>query len=124
MSNGMFDLTGKVAIITGGNGGIGLGIATGLAQAGANIVVAARNKEKTDTAVKRIQELGTDALGTITNVQDEGAVVGMVKTTLDRFGRVDILVNNAGIGIRKAPQDYTLEDWNQVIDINLTGTGH
>ncbi len=121
MPNEMFDLSGKVAIVTGGNGGIGLGIARGLAMAGANIVVAARNQQKTGDAVEHLTGLGVNALGISTDVSDEASVAAMVEATIGEFGGVDILVNNAGIGIRKAPQDYTLEEWNQVTDINLTG---
>ena len=121
MADNIFDLTGKVAIVTGGNGGIGLGIAKGLAKAGASIVVAARNHQKTENAVKEVHSLGAKVLGLTTDVHDESSVVSMVRSTLDDFGRIDILVNNAGIGIRKAPQDYTLDEWNQVIDVNLTG---
>ena len=121
MPDEMFDLSGKVAIVTGGNGGIGLGIARGLAMAGADIVVAARNQQKTGDAVEHLTGLGVNALGISTDVSDEASVAAMVKVTLDELGGVDILVNNAGIGIRKAPQDYTLEEWNQVTDINLTG---
>jgi 2-deoxy-D-gluconate 3-dehydrogenase len=116
-----FDLRGKVAIVTGGNGGIGYGIASGLAAAGASIVVAARQPEKTAKAVARLQEQGGKALGVSTEVQNETAVRAMVQATVDAFGGVDILVNNAGINIRKAPQDYTLEEWQEVLDINLTG---
>jgi 2-deoxy-D-gluconate 3-dehydrogenase len=122
MSNGMFDLGGKVAIVTGGNGGIGLGIARGLAEHGANIVVAARNEEKTSAAIEEIEAIGVKAIGLRTDVKDEPSVKGMIASTLGEFGRIDILVNNAGIGIRKDPQDYTLDEWNQIIDINLTGT--
>jgi 2-deoxy-D-gluconate 3-dehydrogenase len=114
-------LTGKVAIVTGGNGGIGYGIARGLAGAGANIVVAARQRDKTSQAVTALQTLGVKALGVSTDVQDEAAVRAMVNATVGTFGRVDILVNNAGINIRKAPQDYTLEEWQQVLNVNLTG---
>lgn len=122
MTSAMFDLRGKTAVVTGGNGGIGLGIAKGLARAGANVVVAARNRQKTDDAVRRIEALGVKAVGTTTNVQREREVKEMVSAALDAFGGIDILVNNAGIGIRKAPQDYTLDDWNLIMDINLTGT--
>ena len=103
-----FDLARKVAIVTGGNGGIGYGIARGLARAGASIVVAARNNDNTTQAVAALQELGVDAIGVTTDVQNEASVQAMVKATVDTFGRVDILVNNAGINVRKAPQDYTL----------------
>ena len=122
MANTSFDLSGKAAVVTGGNGGIGLGIAVGLAEAGADVLVAARNEQKTAAAVKQLQALGVRAIGTTTNVQNEEEVFAMVNLAIDEFGRLDILVNNAGIGIRKAPQDYTLEDWNLIMDINLTGT--
>ena len=122
MANSSFDLSGKSAVVTGGNGGIGLGIAFGLAEAGADVLVAARNEQKTAAAVKQLQGLGVRAMGTTTNVQSEEEVFAMVNMAIDEFGKLDILVNNAGIGIRKAPQDYTLEDWNLIMDINLTGT--
>lgn len=122
MANTSFDLSGQAAVVTGGNGGIGLGIAVGLAEAGADVLVAARNERKTADAVKHLQGLGVRAIGATTNVQNEDEVSDMVKMALNEFGRLDILVNNAGIGIRKAPQDYTLEDWNLIMDINLTGT--
>jgi 2-deoxy-D-gluconate 3-dehydrogenase len=116
-----FALTGKVAIVTGGNGGIGYGLAQGLAQAGADIVVAARQPAKNAQAIANLQALGVRALGISTDVQDETSVQSMVEASVETFGRVDILVNNAGINIRKAPQDYTLEEWQQVLNTNLTG---
>jgi 2-deoxy-D-gluconate 3-dehydrogenase len=118
----MFDLSDKVAIVTGGNGGIGLGIARGLARAGAHIVVAARDQDKTTRAVEELTELGVRALGVTTDVTEEASVASMVDATLDELGRIDILVNNAGIAIRKAPQDYTLDEWNRVVDVNLGGS--
>ena len=119
---GMFDLCGKTAMITGGNGGIGLGIARGLAGAGANVVIAARNQAKTESAVAEIESLGVGAIGVTTDVLDEKSVAAAVASTVDAFGGVDIVVNNAGIGIRKPPQDYTLDEWQQVVRINLDGT--
>jgi 2-deoxy-D-gluconate 3-dehydrogenase len=116
-----FHLSGKVAIVTGGNGGIGYGIARGLAEAGASIVVAARNSDKNRQAVATLRELGGKALSTTTDVQDEASVQAMVNATVHAFGRIDILVNNAGINIRKAPQDYTLAEWQSVLNTNLTG---
>jgi 2-deoxy-D-gluconate 3-dehydrogenase len=118
----MFELTGKVAFVTGGNGGIGLGMAKGLARAGAGIVVAARNRRKTDDAVELIQGLGDEALGLDIDVADEASVGAAVEKAIDRFGRIDILVNNAGVNIRKPPQEYTSEQWDEIIDINLKGT--
>src|SRR5438105_3594741 len=116
-----FDLTGKVAIVTGGNGGIGYGLAQGLAQAGADIVVAARQPAKNAQAIASLHALGVRALSAPTDVQDETSVQAMVEASIETFGRVDILVNNAGINVRKAPQDYTLEEWQQVLNTNLTG---
>jgi 2-dehydro-3-deoxy-D-gluconate 5-dehydrogenase len=116
-----FDLAGNVAIVTGGNSGIGLGIAKGLARAGAKIVVAARHQGKNAQAITALQKMGVEALSVATDVQHEAAVQRMVEAAAAAFGRVNILVNNAGINIRKAPQDYTLEEWQQVMDTNLTG---
>jgi len=122
MDSDMFGLDGQVAIVTGGNGGIGLGIASGLAVAGANIVVAARNEGKTAGAVDLLRGLDVEALGLKIDVADEASVSAAVSETIDRFGRIDILVNNAGIGVRKPPQDYTAEEWDRVLGINLKGT--
>ena len=122
MSAQLFDLSGKVAIVTGGNGGIGLGIAKGLARAGASVVVAARNPDKTSVSVRELQQIGGRATGISTDVADEVSVAAMAKAAVDEFGRIDILVNNAGIGIRKAPQDYTIDEWRKVVDVNLTGS--
>ena len=118
----MFDLGGKTALVTGGNGGIGLGIARGLARSGANIVIGARNAAKTEEAVRDICSLGVEAVGATMDVLDEESVSDGVSAAVSRFGGIDILVNNAGIGIRKPPQDYSLEEWQQVVGINLDGT--
>jgi 2-deoxy-D-gluconate 3-dehydrogenase len=116
-----FDLTGKVAIVTGGNGGIGYGIARGLAHAGATIVIAARHPAKNAQATATLREIGLKALSVSMDVRHEASVQATVQAAVEAFGGVDILVNNAGINIRKAPQDYTLEEWQQVINTNLTG---
>jgi 2-deoxy-D-gluconate 3-dehydrogenase len=116
----MFDLNGKVAIVTGGNGGIGLGMARGLARAGARVVVAARDKEKSAAAVRELGTLGSDALSLTVDVADEQSVAALVETTVNQCGRLDILVNNAGTNIRKQPHEFTLDEWRQVIDTNLT----
>jgi 2-deoxy-D-gluconate 3-dehydrogenase len=117
----MFDLRGKVAIVTGGNGGIGLGIARGLAQAGASIAVAARNADKTSAAVDELSGLGVRAVGLQTDVTDAAQVEKMIADTVSALGGVDILIANAGMSIRKAPETYTLEEWSTVITTNLTG---
>ena len=115
----LFDLRGKVAIVTGGNGGLGLGMALGLAGAGANIVIAARNAEKTDRALGRIEALGVRAIGLKVDVNHESDIAEMVSQTIDAFGRVDILVNNAGTTVRKEPQDLVVDEWDQVLNVNL-----
>ena len=121
MTKNLFNLDGKVAIVTGGNGGIGKGIALGLAGAGVGIAIAARNHAKIQAALKEVEALGVKAIGITTDVKDEVSVTSMVQSTIEALGRVDILVNNAGVALRKKPQDYTLEEWNDVLDINLTG---
>jgi 2-deoxy-D-gluconate 3-dehydrogenase len=117
----MFDLRGKVAIVTGGNGGIGLGMARGLAAAGARVVVAARNRDKSSRAVDELARLGAGgALAIEADVTDERSVESLLAETLERCGALHVLVNNAGINIRKPPQDISLEEWRRVIDTNLT----
>jgi 2-deoxy-D-gluconate 3-dehydrogenase len=120
MTSGRFDLRGKVAIVTGGNGGIGLGIARGLADAGADIAVVGRNDTKSNAAVTDLKARGIKAIAVAADVTDKAAVAGMVERTVREFGRVDILVNNAGINIRKPPHALELEEWRSVIDTNLT----
>jgi len=113
----MFELNGKVAIVTGGNGGIGLGMARGLAGAGARVVIAARNREKSAAAR---DELGAGALAIDVDVTREDSVAALVRRTVEQCGRIDILVNNAGINIRKAPEVLTLAEWREVLETNLT----
>jgi len=117
----MFDLSGKVAIVTGGSRGIGLGIANAFAGAGAAIVVAATNPEQSVAAVTQLQAGGARAAWVPTDVSDPDAVQAMVDQTVRLFGRIDILVNNAGINIRKRPEDLTPEEWHQVLAVNLDG---
>lgn len=116
----LFDLAGKVAVVTGGNGGIGFGMARGLAEAGAAVVVAGRNADKSARAVKELQALGAKAAAMEVDVADEASVTTLVKRVAGELGRVDILVNNAGTNIRKAPQDLSLDEWHHVMDTNLT----
>ena len=116
----MFDLKGRVAIVTGGNGGIGLGMARGLAGAGASVVVAGRNPQKSEAAVRELVALGAEAMAVTVDVTDEAAVARMAQETLERFGRIDILVNNAGTNIRKPLHEYSLDEWRRVLDTNLT----
>jgi len=116
----MFDLTDKIALVTGGNGGIGFGMARGLGQAGATVLVVGRNAEKSAAALRELQALGVRAESLPCDVTDEAAVQRLFAQVQDRHGRLDILVNNAGSTVRKPPQDFTLDEWKQVMDVNLT----
>ncbi|HWA37217.1 MAG TPA: glucose 1-dehydrogenase [Burkholderiales bacterium] len=115
-----FDLKGRVAIVTGGNGGIGLGMARGLAKAGASVAVAGRNEEKNAAAVKALEALGARAVALQGDVLVASDCRALVDRAAQHFGRLDILVNNAGIAIRKPPQAYSAEEWHRVMDSNLT----
>jgi 2-deoxy-D-gluconate 3-dehydrogenase len=116
----VFDLKGRVAIVTGGNGGIGLGMARGLAASGASVVVAGRNADKSYAAVRDLGKLGAEAMAVMVDVTDEAAVERLVSATRERFGRIDILINNAGTNIRKSLHEYSLEEWHRVMNTNLT----
>ena len=116
----LFDLAGRVAVVTGGNGGIGLGMAKGLAAAGAAIVIAGRNAAKNTAAVAEIEGAGAKAIAEVADVTDEKACRALMQKAVAAFGRLDILVNNAGIAIRKPPEALALDEWRQVLDTNLT----
>ena len=115
----LFDLTGRVALITGGNGGLGLGMALGLAHAGADIAIAARNPAKNAAAVAAIAATGRRAIAIPTDVASASDLDDMAARAVARLGRVDILVNNAGATVRKPPQDITAAEWDNVLDVNL-----
>jgi 2-deoxy-D-gluconate 3-dehydrogenase len=118
----LFDLHGKVSIITGGNGGIGKGIADGLASAGSDIVIFARNEKKTTEAADDIRKkYGVKVLGLQVDVGQEESIQNGVKQVLDEFGQINTLVNNAGVNIRKMPEEYTVEEWDWILGINLRG---
>jgi 2-deoxy-D-gluconate 3-dehydrogenase len=117
----LFDLKGKVALVTGGNGGIGLGMAQGLAGAGANIVIAGRKAEKSKAAAAGLARLGVKTGVVEVNVSDEKSCRAMVEAAVEEMGRLDILINNAGINIRKQPEQYSMAEWREVLSINLDG---
>jgi 2-deoxy-D-gluconate 3-dehydrogenase len=116
----LFDLSGRVALVTGGNGGIGLGMAQGLAGAGAAIVVAGRDAAKNESAVAALTRAGARAAAAQGDVRDKAACQALIDAATKAFGRLDILVNNAGINIRKQPQEYSPEEWHSIIETNLS----
>ena len=116
----LFDLTGRVAIVTGGNGGIGLGMARGLCEAGAHAVLVGRNREKGEQAAAGLTADGLKASFIEADVTDEAACKRTLAEVVASNGGVDILINNAGIAIRKQPEEYTLAEWHAVLDTNLT----
>jgi 2-deoxy-D-gluconate 3-dehydrogenase len=116
----MFDLAGKIALVTGGNGGIGLGMARGLAQAGATVLVVGRNAEKSAGAVAAMRAQGLACEAFTADVTNEDAVTSLFAAVSAGHGRLDVLVNNAGSTVRKAPEQLTLDEWRQVMDVNLT----
>ncbi len=116
----LFDLTGKIAIVTGGNGGIGLGMARGLARAGANVAVVARDAAKSALAISELEAIGAEAISIEADVTESDAHRRMAETAAERFGGIDILVNNAGINIRKRPEVMSEDEWRTVMDTNVT----
>lgn len=120
MKDSLFDLTGKVAVVTGGNGGIGLGCAIGLANAGADIAVWGRNKDKNLAAVAQLEAVGARVKGIHVDVTDRAAIDVATAQTVEALGGIDILIANAGINVRKRPEEFTSAEWHQVMDGNIT----
>ena len=118
----MFDLTGRVALVTGGNGGIGLGFARGLARSGAAVMLAGRDATKSAAALEELRALGARAEAVSADVTDSDSIKAMVAQTVETFGRLDILVNTAGTNIRSRPEETTLADWHTVLNTNLTSS--
>ncbi len=118
----LFDLTGQVAIVTGGSIGLGRQMAEGLAEAGANLVLCARKKERCEQAAGELQKLGVKTLAVGCDVKNPANVQEVVDATLAQFGRIDILINNAGTSWGAPVEEMRLEHWNKVIETNLTGT--
>jgi 2-deoxy-D-gluconate 3-dehydrogenase len=115
----LFDLSGRVAVVTGGNGGIGSSIAMGLAQAGAAVAVLARNEEKNQRVTGELQALGVHALAVRVDLTERGQLQPALEKVEETLGPVSILVNNAGISAVAGVLDHTLEDWDRVIETNL-----
>src|SRR5580704_18430313 len=118
----LFDLSGRVAIITGGSVGLGRQMAEALAEMGANLVLCARKKERCVQAAEELQKIGVQALALGCDVKNQAEIQGVVDATLAQFGRIDILINNAGTSWGAPVEEMRLEQWNKVIETNLTGT--
>jgi 2-deoxy-D-gluconate 3-dehydrogenase len=116
----LFDLTGRVALVTGGNGGLGLAMAQGMAACGADIVLSGRNADKAKAALDSLTEYGRKTVFIAADLGTPAACRKLVAEAAEAFGRLDILVNNAGTSIRKMPETYTDEEWHHVLDTNLT----
>jgi NAD(P)-dependent dehydrogenase (short-subunit alcohol dehydrogenase family) len=116
------DLNGKVAVVVGGSSGIGRTLALGLAQGGADVVSSARRKELVDELAGEIEALGKRTLRVTCDVADRSSLESLLKSCVDKFGKVDILLNAAGITKRAPTVDYNEEDWNRILETNLTGT--
>jgi gluconate 5-dehydrogenase len=118
----LFDLSGRVAIITGGSVGLGRQMAEGLAEMGAHVVLCARKKERCQQAAEELKSLGVQTLALGCDVKDPGSIQAAAGAAVKQFGRIDILVNNAGTSWGAPVEAMTLEQWNKVIETNLTGT--
>ena len=118
-TSNLFDLSGRVAVVTGGNGGIGRSIAMGLAQAGAAVAVLARNEEKNQRVMGELQAMGVRALAVRVDVTERLQLQPALEKVEEALGPVSILVNNAGIVVVAGVLDQTLEDWDKVIETNL-----
>jgi NAD(P)-dependent dehydrogenase (short-subunit alcohol dehydrogenase family) len=122
MSYPAFDLTGKVAVVIGGTSGIGRAIALGLAEAGADVVPTSRRLEQIETTAREIRERGRRTLEIASDVTDKASLQKVLDACLETFGKVDILVNSAGKTKRAPTVDFSDEDWNDIMETNLTGT--
>ncbi len=117
----LFDLSGRAAIVTGGSRGLGLEIAEGLAEAGASLMLCARREQWLAPAIEAMRKQGARAEGMVCDVTDAGQVEAVVSAAMAAFGRLDILINNAGVSWGAAPEEMALEQWQRVLDTNLTG---
>lgn len=117
----LFDLSGRAAIVTGGSRGLGLEIAEGLAEAGASLMLCARREQWLTPALDEFRARGVRVEGRVCDVSDAAQVDAVVKATIETFGRIDILINNAGISWGEAPETMPLDQWNRVLETNLTG---
>ena len=118
----LFDLTGRVAIVSGGSMGLGLQMSQGLADMGANLALCARNKTRCEQAAEALRRHGVETLALECDVKDKATIQRVVEETLAKFGRIDILINSAGVSWGAPVEEMTLEQWDKVLSTNLTGT--
>jgi NAD(P)-dependent dehydrogenase (short-subunit alcohol dehydrogenase family) len=118
----LFDLTGRAAIVSGGSMGLGLQMAEGLAEMGANLVLCARKRERCEEAAEALRSHGVQTLALGCDVKDKASIQQVAEEALAKFGRIDILVNNAGVSWGASVEEMTVEQWDKVLSTNLTGT--
>lgn len=118
----IFDLAGRIAIVSGGSVGLGRQMAEGLAEMGANLVLCARKMERCLQTAEELQQLGVEVLAMGCDVKDQASIGEVVDSTMKRFGRIDVLINNAGTSWGAPVEEMTLAQWNKVVETNLTGT--
>jgi len=118
----LFDLKEKVSIVTGGGDGLGQIMATALGEAGSDIVICSRNLGKCEATTHEIEKLGVRALAFQCDINRDEDVDRVVSETVKKFQKIDILVNNSGLGWGTPPEEFKMEDWQKVIDLNITGT--
>src|ERR1700682_1228420 len=118
----LFDLSGRLAVVTGGSVGLGRQMAEGLAEMGANLVLCARKKERCESAAEELKALGVAALALACDLTNPASIQDAVQATVSRFGQIDILINNAGTSWGAPVEDMRLDHWNKVLETNLTGT--
>ena len=115
----LFNLSAKVALVTGGNGGIGFSMAKAIGKAGAKIIIAGRNDYKNNESIEELKSIDVDCISLNVDVTSESSCDEMIKKSMSHFGKLNILINNAGTNIRKRPEDYELDEWKSIIDTNL-----
>lgn len=119
----MFKLDGKIAIVTGGAGGIGEALAMGIGLHGATVVVSSRSQEAIEKVAKQITEAsGNPAIAITSDVTDEGSVQNLVDRVMEKYGKIDILVNAMGMNIKRDAFEFPMEDWEKLFDVNVKGT--
>ena len=118
----LFNLTDKVALITGGNGGIGFAMAKAIGEAGAAVVIAGRNEDKNKKSIEELNSLNVKCKSLIVDVVNENSCNQLIEDVVQTYGKLNILINNAGTNIRKRPEEYELKEWTSIIDTNLIST--